>query len=205
MILEEDQRPYSAADLMPLLMERYGFSLKKQAMEMTLNTFGDPIRSKEIQAKGYLYWADQGSLKGPSKQEVAGFCRKIKELERECTSLSDATTRAEREAAALRSEPTNAELEDAIFHAEMALGEAEKRITEASAPGATISKAEATKTRRKFNQAREAWAKRRRQCRNVVEMLAENFDKKCGDLIKTLELETDEDAGVSLPEAVVCD
>ena len=178
MILEETQRPYSVADLMPLLMQRYKMSLKKQAMEMTLGTLGDAFRRKEVQTKQYLYWADQGSLKAPSRQEVAELSREIKELETEFTTLKAAADRAEREAAALRSQPTNAELDDAVFHAEVALGEAEKRNTEASAPGATISKAEATKTKRKFNHARDIWAKRRRQCKHVVEAIAEGFEKK---------------------------
>ena len=205
MILEETQRPHSVADLMPLLMQRYKMSLKKQAMEMTLGTLGDAFRRKEVQTKQYLYWADQGSLKAPSRQEVAELSREIKELETEFTTLKAAADRAEREAAALRSQPTNAELDDAVFHAEVALGEAEKRNTEASAPGATISKAEATKTKRKFNHARDIWAKRRRQCKHVVEAIAEGFEKKPDDLIKTIELETDEAAGVELPDPVACD
>ena len=55
------------------------------------------------------------------------------------------------------------------------------------------------KKKRQKGKYRDEWAKRKRQCRDVLENLADGLEKKIKDVEKMLEIETDELARCELP------
>ncbi|KAG7366289.1 hypothetical protein IV203_028959 [Nitzschia inconspicua] len=53
--------------------------------------------------------------------------------------------------------------------------------------------------KKKINGMRDEWRKRKIKCNDFVEQLADGMDKKVKDVVKLLELETDEMLGVKMP------
>jgi hypothetical protein len=51
----------------------------------------------------------------------------------------------------------------------------------------------------RINAMRGEWKKRKEQCMDFVETLADGLEKKPKDVVKMLELETDEMEGVTMP------
>lgn len=55
------------------------------------------------------------------------------------------------------------------------------------------------KTKKQFTTLRGEWTKRKRWCAEAIGNLADSCDKKPADMAKVIGVETDEDAGATLP------
>ena len=53
--------------------------------------------------------------------------------------------------------------------------------------------------KKRINDMRLQWKKRKEKCMDFVEQLADGMEKKVKDVVKLLELETDEMVGVTIP------
>jgi predicted transcriptional regulator len=51
----------------------------------------------------------------------------------------------------------------------------------------------------RINQMRDEWRKRKNKCMDFIDQLADGMEKKVKDVVKLLELETDEEEGVKMP------
>ena len=172
-----------------------------------------------------LYWANQ-SCKAKelidSLALVSPADAKAAQAERAQWHQQEADIRRELQQILL--EPSTQELAQQLTDAERDLQEVQRRVAEAHSrirsiqptQGGTFSakrkpnsnSSKDTNQRRikmKINAMRDEWKKRKEKCMDFVEQLADGMEKKVKDVIKLLELETDEMEGVKIPPKQVLD
>ena len=188
-----------------------GWILKKEF------TNKNKTRTKE------LVWANHeskakelyDSLQLASPREIQAAQTEVAELQRQDAKVLQ-------ELAMVSQEPSNEELNGQLQNHERLVKELEEqrramwqRIREASAstrakqsapfgkPKPQFSKKKQPtcpkQWKRKINNMRGAWKKRKEKCMDFVEQLADGLEKKVKDVVKLLELETDEAVGAKLP------
>eukprot|EP00980_Cylindrotheca_fusiformis_P002948 scaffold683_cov124-Cylindrotheca_fusiformis.AAC.17 len=184
--------------------------------------FKSKNRSKE------LYWANQearskelnNALRVVPPEEVATARRELGELQQQEKT-------ANQQLHDVLQEPSNEELNKQLVAAEQKAKELEdkvqaalKRIQDAKQaspqqqqqrigfgkPKATKAKPTCPKRLKlRINKMRDEWRKRKEKCNDFVDQLADGMEKKVKDVIKMLELETDELAGIKMPRKHVID
>ncbi|KAL3938285.1 MAG: hypothetical protein SGBAC_006767 [Bacillariaceae sp.] len=175
--------------------------------------FTSKSRSRE------LYWANDDSknkelmaaLDMVAPHEVAGARVNLATLQQQekATAMELYQVMQEPSNEELNKRVATAENEVASLHAEV--DAILKRISAGEQTGVPkqqlgraqpkVSKARSNPKRIKveINRMRGEWKKRKEKCNDFIECLADGMEKKAKVVIKLLELETDEDAGVKMP------
>ena len=178
----------------------------------------DLVRKKDFPSGGgarvrTLYWANQ-SAKG---REAAAYHSaapdEIDKARAELVALRQKLRSARTELEATLREPTNSVLADRIQKAEAelaALGAeaaAARGRIEANGntgdPGPALGERCPRRTKMRINHMREEWVQRKLKCTDFLAMLADGLEKKVKDVVKMLEIETDEAGGVQIPPKYV--
>ena len=162
-------------------------------------------RSKE------LYWANQDS----KAKEIQGLLVSPQEMgatEKELQSVQREHAELQKQMAILTQELSNEEVDRQVQDMEanvaalkMSILEIHTRIkaTKFQPPKKGIRPAAKERCPRRMkiriNNMRDEWKQRKTKCMDFVEQVADGMDKKPKDVIKLLELETDEMEGVVIP------
>ena len=161
-------------------------------------------RSKE------LYWANQDSTAKevrsllPSVDEMHAAQEQIKALQKTNGNLAMELNMLEEELGNDELNAQLAELEETVRTAKSRLQESKDRIQHTKATNKPVKKnARENCPRRlkiRINAMRDEWKKRKLKCMDFADQLADGMEKKLKDVVKILELETDEMEGVVMPE-----
>lgn len=171
-----------------------------------------------------LYWANQGCTSRELWDHRLDFVPQsdINAARAELGSLQQRQRALQQDLAQILQEPSNEELEvqcqageRAVQALEGRLDAMRDRIAAASSsssskrppvsvnrprPGAVQAKPPSPGLlKRRINTMRDEWRKRKATCMDFVAQLADGMDKKVKDVVKLLELETDEAEGVTMP------
>lgn len=183
--------------------------------------FTSKNRSKE------LFWANQEA----KSKELSNALRivppeQVAAARRELGNLQEQEKYANQQLHQVLQEPSNEALNNQLLIAEQEVSELEgavkaalDRIRSAQEPkpqpkqrvgfGKTKAiKAKPTCPKRlkvRINKMRDEWRKRKEKCDDFVEQLADGMEKKVKDVVKMLELETDEVVRVKMPPKYVID
>jgi hypothetical protein len=183
--------------------------------------FASKSRSKE------LYWANQ---EAKSKELFTALHivppEQVAAARRELAHLQQQEKAANQQLHQVQQEPSNEELNSRLTVAEQEVRELEdevqaalSRIRAAKEPKPQpkqrigfgkpkVIKAKPTCPKRlkaQINKMRDEWRKRKEKCNDFIEQLADGMEKKVKDVVKMLELETDEVVGVKMPPKHVID
>jgi 26S proteasome regulatory subunit (ATPase 3-interacting protein) len=151
-----------------------------------------------------LYWANQDSAAKevlallPNLQEIRAAQEEYRELKKEDFKFA-------MEMSVLQQEPDNVkltadlvEMEKTVLALQGKLKETKDRVAQA-----TLKKSASLNCPRRMklriNAMRDEWKKRKTKCMDFVDQLADGMEKKPKDVIKLLDLETDEMEKVTMP------
>lgn len=163
---------------------------------------------KEFTSKGgrtkELYWANQEStakqvlsLELPSMEEMTT-------VQEEYASLKAKDALFVRELALVNQEPSNEELDKKLTEMQQAVDQAKNKIQEtkqriAAARGSGGGAPNARMLKKRINHMRDEWKKRKTKTMDFVDQLADGMEKPIKEVVKLLDLETDEMDGVTMP------
>mmetsp|Transcript_68252 Transcript_68252/g.102934 ORF Transcript_68252/g.102934 Transcript_68252/m.102934 type:complete len:707 (-) Transcript_68252:194-2314(-) len=181
------------------------------------------IVKKEFTSKGgrskELYWANQTAKSKElydalcivpphaiqaTQEELTRLQQEEKELTHQLTQITDGPSNEQLGAllTAAQSEVTELEKKREAMHSRIRQATTNKKPTGLLSKGrkqppAKKSTPKTLKTR--INKMRDEWRKRKNKCMDFIDQLADGMEKKVKDVVKLLELETDESEGVKMP------
>jgi hypothetical protein len=171
-------------------------------------------RSKE------LYWANQ-TAKNKELSEILRFLSpaELREAHNELTNLQCQEIALAKELGQTMQEPSNDDLTMQLQNGEEEVQALEARLQatltriesteqKPSAPKGSKKGAKENNQRRvkiRINKMREEWRMQKEKWMDFIDMLADGMEKKIKDVVKLLELETDESEGVKMPPKHVVD
>ena len=160
------------------------------------------LRSKAVVAQQKAYWPDQSKIQATSMAAIRDMSCDVRDAKCDAKEADEDASKLERRAERLLAEPANDALDAAVAAAEKEASDLEARLKRASqAP--PVKPRDMVRAVKKHNEHRGLWLKRKRAFKEVVEVIAENMDlhpkKFIAAVADAQDVETDEDAGATLP------
>ena len=135
-----------------------------------------------------------------STDELAEMDAAIESAREQHRELRAAAASAAAAAARLRKAETTEELRARVAALEEEVAAKRKRVESLEATTGKVDPRARDKLKRKASDMVKLWRKRRRLVMDAVDMMADGLEKKPKDVMKLVDVETDEAAGVSLKE-----
>lgn len=213
--MRQQNRPYSVQQVLDNLHKRVPKGTLERVMG-ALVASGEGLLSKDY-GKARIFFPDQGQLLGSggtgtgeqaeaSGATLEGLAEDNDALREQVKELVARERALRAELSRLAAEPTDAELPALLQQMESSREEKQARLQGLLAQGqqgADDANPNALRDAiRQFNGMREGWFRRRGLCMDALDLLAEGMDRKRSELLEELGLETDEDAGVKLPNVL---
>jgi predicted transcriptional regulator len=209
-------RPHTVKELAKFM------DCNESSIEFTMLSLLDKqwVVKKEFTSKGgrtkELYWANQ-SCKSHELKDILSFAsdEEIKRAKAELEAIKTEEASLARAISQLTKGPTNEQLEESLRALEdevkglnESVSSSRLRIDAArrdkgSSQKKGVYQNSQKRLKQKFNSMRDEWKKRRDKCMDFIDMLADGMEKKPKEVLKMLELETDEKEGVKLPAKYV--
>lgn len=181
---------------------------------------------KEFKSKGgkvkELYWANQES-KAKEIVSLLPSADDMRDAQQELKALSREQSQIAKEYSLVTQEPSNdeialqlTEVTAAVHDLKDQLSAMKDRIQDMKQPQpmrGVKPKSAAQLTRERcprrmkirINRMRDEWKKRKEKCTDFIEQLSDGMEKRPKDVIRILDLETDEMLGVKIPPKLVVD
>ncbi|QQP49664.1 Diacylglycerol kinase [Caligus rogercresseyi] len=175
--LRHQNRPYSVNDLVLNLHKEFGKTAAQKALD-SLVADGDVI--EKVNGKQKAYVINQANMPTASEAELSKLD-------------SDALKNME-------SSLTTEEALRRVKELEGTVSEMEERLEKLSSNCVLVSKADKENVMRGHENAVKEWRKRKRIVLNITEAILESYPKSKKTLYQEIEIETDEDAGVQIPD-----
>ena len=193
-------RPYSVVNLVDNLHKRVPRGLAERCCDILVSE--NQLKLKEY-GKNKVYFLDQRTLGGVmSENEIQRTKKKIGKLRESNGELSLACSNLEREVLRLRNCPLTTELEQMIEQEEFKHRALSSKVAVLEERAQNADPLFRERLKKKFNEMRGEWKKRKRMAADAVDLIADGMEKKPKEVMKVIGLETDEDAGVTLPDPV---
>jgi DNA-binding transcriptional regulator GbsR (MarR family) len=169
------------------------------------------IKKDFISAKGStktLYWANLDMVNHKDAAQAIRIQYRDDEMAaalQEHKKLNDQLQQIECAVESLLKQATNEELDEKIKQIELDICSRNERIHKAIEFKENIlSKAVSSKTiKMRINKYREEWKRRKEKVKTFVENLSDAMEKKEKDVVKMLDIETDEMVGTKLPPKLI--
>jgi predicted transcriptional regulator len=167
-----------------------------------------------------IYWA----VDGVQSKEVAVLASIASPAERKTTTTQYQTLQSQLESlqktlAAINSDLSNAEIDSKLQQEEASRNEMQQQVealrnrlrAPAAQPPKLLGRAKGPpkipstprRLKRRINDMRDEWKSRKQKCTDCLDQLCDAMEKKPKDLVKMLDVETDEMCGVKLPQKLV--
>lgn len=198
--LTKQNRPYSVNDVVLNLHKEHGKSAVQKALDVLV---ADARVKEKINGKQKAYVVCQENLPSASEAELSGLENDLKIKKSALDELVKVAKAAEAEVKQYSSRPMTSailsEIEALKGDAERLRERRDQLSSEASDAKPLDTKAIEAMAKKKESAIKE-WRKRKRSCVDVVNSILENYPKSKKILLEDIGVETDEDAGVSLPQ-----
>lgn len=211
--MRQQNRPYSVQQVLDNLHKRVPKGTLERVMG-ALVASGEGLLSKDY-GKARIFFPDQGQLLGSggtgtgeqaeaSGATLEGLAEDNDALREQVKELVARERALRAELSRLAAEPTDVELPALLQQMESSREEKQARLQGLleQGQGADANPNALRDAIRQFNGMREGWFRRRGLCMDALDLLAEGMDRKRSELLEELGLETDEDAGVKLPNVL---
>ena len=200
--MKAQNRPFSAKQVFDNLHGEIGQTQVQRSLD-ELADRGDVVRKENKKQK--IYWISQSlvsnegdSSEGNGTQMTRDeFEKHARELKEQATGKKNEADALERTNKKLNAEPGTEEGKAMVEKLRAEIAEMEKRLEELKGSGTQVKKEDVEKAEKKYNEARVAWKKRRRMCRDIVDLMGESSGKKFAEIAEMAGLETDEAYGIT--------
>eukprot|EP01105_Mastigella_eilhardi_P018007 TRINITY_DN4156_c0_g2_i2.p1 TRINITY_DN4156_c0_g2~~TRINITY_DN4156_c0_g2_i2.p1 ORF type:complete len:240 (+),score=81.04 TRINITY_DN4156_c0_g2_i2:25-720(+) len=148
--------------------------------------------------KQKIYWVTQQESSEDHAMSATDFEQQLSNMTADVAVLKEKVDALDKENKSLASSPVTSE---ATTKKEALLAEKEnlaEKLEQLSSSSVVITKADREAAQKQFDHARDAWRKRKRMCREIMETICSFGGQKTKDFVETVGIETDEDAHVSL-------
>ena len=168
------------------------------------------IIKKEFPGKGgrskELYWANQESTAKQVQSLELPTREDMRQAQEEFASLKAKESYLEQELNAVQQELSNedldkklAEMEEAVRMANDKVKETKGRVAASNKQSGSKGMQDPRKLKKRINAMRDEWKNRKTKCMDFVDQLADGMEKPIKEVVKLLDLETDEMAKVTMP------
>ena len=179
---------------------------------------GVAVKKDFTSAKGRvktLYWANHDTKSKEVSVGTETTAAERHETKQQVQDLQSQEAHLNQQLAVTLQQPSNADLSSSLALAEGALKEATQMVramkdrinahkqtaNSKKRPFSACSKHDCSPRgmKARINHMRHEWVKRKAKCRDFVELLADGMEKKPKDVIKLLDIETDESCDAAVP------
>lgn len=200
--MDRTNRPYSAQNVFDNLGRQPGKGAVQAILEELCEGSAAPLSTKTF-GKSRLFWKNQrlfdaAELSAPSVARLQGDASRAEEA---ALLARRKASEAMAKLSALQAQPTDAALDARLDELHKTCAEQEQRL-QALGSGPKVSRKDRERTVKRANEYRKQWVKRRRQAMDVVEMIADGWEKKVKHVVDAIGVETDEEYNVTVPEAL---
>lgn len=195
--LHQQNRPYSAIQVFDNLHKRVPKGTVEKVLPLLSEDAECLVRNKEY-GKLRLFWSERANRTLPSEDELADLEDRTAALKEEIGHRVEEERGLRAELAALEADPPDAELNALIEGLRKDVDGKSRRLGGvASVP---VDPEAMRRAVEEHNFFRGSWLKRKAQCMEAVEVLAESLEKKTREACLLLGVETDEDASATVPD-----
>eukprot|EP00096_Caligus_rogercresseyi_P012701 TRINITY_DN5411_c0_g1_i1.p1 TRINITY_DN5411_c0_g1~~TRINITY_DN5411_c0_g1_i1.p1 ORF type:complete len:210 (-),score=77.03 TRINITY_DN5411_c0_g1_i1:403-1032(-) len=195
--LRHQNRPYSVNDLVLNLHKEFGKTVAQKALD-SLVADGDVI--EKVNGKQKAYVINQANMPTASEAELSKLDSEVAQGQEALKELNGGLRAKESALKNMESSLTTEEALRRVKELEGTVSEMEERLEKLSSNCVLVSKAEKENVMRGHENAVKEWRKRKRIVLNITEAILESYPKSKKTLYQEIEIETDEDAGVQIPD-----
>ena len=197
--LHQQNRPYSAIQVFDNLHKRVPKGTVDKLLPSLSEDADSMVRSKEY-GKLRLFWSEKANRTLPSEDQLADLEEQTSALKEEVGRRVEEERALRTELAALEIDPPDSELKTLI---ESLRRDADGKLRRLGGVSAVPVDPETMRqAAEEHNFLRGSWLKRKVQCLEVVEVLAESMEKKTREVCVLLGVDTDEDAAAVVPDVL---
>ncbi|CAG0904094.1 unnamed protein product [Darwinula stevensoni] len=197
----QQNRPYNISDISQNLHLEQG----KAALQKALDHL---VQDNKLKEKTYnkqrIYVVNQDILKDLGKGDVGGIDAKISGLDSEYKASLEDLKKYEVELKAIHKVISISEAKKQLLEVKEAIGKMKENLAAMENKSSTVTAPVVSEKKEDLKADREKcereWQKRKRLCLDVLGAILENYPKSKKELFEEIGIETDEDAGVSLPK-----
>lgn len=195
--LKNQNRPYSANDIVQNLHKEFGKTVVQKALDQL--TQDEKIKEK-VYGKQKVYCIIQENDTDPSKlqEDISQMDQKINDLQEKFTANDDRIKATESE---LKNFQNSLTTDEARAEKNRLTKEVEKlkaKLKDLQENSVPISAETKEKIEKEHEKNMKAYKKRKRICMDIVNSIMEGYPKKKKDLLEEVGIETDEEVGCVL-------
>jgi len=195
--LRDQNRPYSVNDILLNLHKELG----KTAIQKALDSLTQETKVIEkINGKQKAYAVSQQDLPTASEEELKTLDLEINKINEELKTSSEILRNKENLLKKFGSSLSTAQAKNKTEELKVEMKELQKKLDKFSDKGNLITKEEKLSIDRKHETGVKEWKKRKRMCLDVTDAILENYPKSKKHLYEEIGFETDESAGVKMPD-----
>lgn len=195
--LKDQNRPYSTNDIVMNLHKEYG----KTAVQKSLDHL---VGQGKIREKAYgkqkVYVIQQDESEVITEKELTDLDAELNKLNSDLKGVEEETSTSEKQLRDLLEKPTTENAVRIKEELESKMMNLKSRLKDLSENSVIITPEEREKVRSAHEKYMKEWRKRRSLCMDIVNSIMEGYPKSKKTLMEEIGIETDEDAGVSLPK-----
>ncbi|KAK8880658.1 PSMC3 interacting protein [Tritrichomonas musculus] len=194
-VLKEKNRPFSVITLTDELKGEYGQAAVKKAVEKLAS---EKKCTEKVSGKAKLYFANQDELRVASQDELDKMDNEIESLRENFATLKEKLDSLKARKAQLSSMMPFDQLVEYRKQIEEQVQVEEDKKNELIKLSEGITPEDAEKSQKEFDVRCSQWKSRRAKCMEIIDQLSEGCGKKPSELIKDMEIETDDSVGLKL-------
>ncbi|XP_043240566.1 homologous-pairing protein 2 homolog [Amphibalanus amphitrite] len=195
--LHDQNRPYSVTDIHMNLHKEYG----KTAVQKSLDAL---VEEKKVMEKVYgkqkVYVVNQELFPKAEEAEIKGMDAKIAELTAQLTEEAVAARELEARLKATTNSLTSEQAKRELKQCEQDVASRTGKLAALKRLSGNVTADERRRVQERHRRLVTEWRKRKRIATDIVDAIMEGYPKKKKDLLEEIGLETDEEAGVTLPK-----
>lgn len=175
--------------------------MKKTAVERSLAAL---VQKGSVTKKEYgktkLFLLTQSSIELPDPEEAAQIDDRLKQLGKELEECQGQLSAYSQKENALRATLTLEEAKTKCENLSNVLAEKQKKLEALGDPSKLISNEDKLQVEKNYYDARNAWKKRKRIVKNIVDQISEAMAKKPKELVEQIGIETDEEVNIDIAQ-----
>lgn len=196
--LQNQNRPYSANDIVTNLHKEYGKGAVQKALDelVSQNKIIEKVYGKQ---KVYcVLQEDENTDPEAMRAEIAKMDKEIMVFTDTLQTNEQKIKNAEHELKNLQSSLTNEQAKAEVSKLEKESEKLKEKLKVLSENSVPISPEQKLKAETEHNKYMKEFRKRRRMCTDIIDSILEGYPKRKKDLVEEIGIETDEEVGCTI-------
>lgn len=195
--MEQQNRPYSVNDVFMNLHKEVGKTAVQKALDQL--TAEGSVREKTY-GKQKVYVFSQDQFPPLDKSQLQEMDRKTAELAATLKEKEKQLSESEAQLKQLMSTPTTQEALTRATQIEKEVSRLQQKLSDLTENRVLVSKEERDKVVKENEAMTKQWRKRKRIAMDILDAILEGYPHPKAQLYEEIGIETDQEAGVSLPK-----